>query len=336
MPDPTLSFETTSHTQACILTPLTLDHKRDFDRQFAATGVSLSDYSFANNICWQLHQRHFVTAVAGCMCLLALREGELLMPLPPLGQGPAQASALAACVALLERANPGPKVGDIRFVSPDLLPGLLASQGTWLRGHTLEVLPEHPDYLYRRAEMVELRGAAYKSKRSDINQLLRTHPQARALPLRQGDAGRVRALSRLWLRQRGNTGEMSDTVEGDPYEDGQDEESVAIGVAMRNFDALGLFGVRLMIGERLVGVTLGERMPTGVINVLFEKTDRSVPGAAQFIFREFCRALPDGALINTGDGCGSPSLARAKDSYRPVQLADKVLLRILRETHGPA
>ncbi|MFY0537545.1 phosphatidylglycerol lysyltransferase domain-containing protein [Nannocystis pusilla] len=210
---------------------------------------------------------------------------------------------------MLERANTGPVVGELRFVAPECVARLREHGDGWLRGHTLEVVPGSPDFLYRRSEMVELRGARYKSKRNDINQLLRTYPSARAEPLRQCDAEAVARLTRLWLSQRGGEQDHS-----------HDEEAFALAAAMQHFDALGLFGVRLMIGDALAGITLGERLPTGVVNVLFEKTDLDVPGASQFIFREFCRLLGDDALINTGDGAGSPSLVRAKESYRPVQL----------------
>lgn len=318
MPEPSRPLESTPQPDPWTITPLALDHKPAFDRALAAAGVSLSDYSFANNMCWQLRQRLFIASLAGSLGLFAERDGVLSMPLPPLGAPWQQAAALEACVALLERANDGACVGELRFVSPEFVARLREHGDGWLRGHTLEVLPESPDFFYHRAEMVELRGARYKSKRNDINQLLRTYPSARAEPLRQDDAEAVRLLGRLWLSQRG------------AHDHGHDEEAFALAAAMQHFDALALFGVRLMIGDTLAGLTLGERLPTGVVNVLFEKTDLDVPGASQFIFREFCRALPDDALINTGDGAGSPSLVRAKESYRPVRLGDKFRLRIWR------
>ncbi|WAS93646.1 DUF2156 domain-containing protein [Nannocystis punicea] len=317
MPDPSRPLDTTVQPAPWTITPLALDHKPAFDRALAAAGVSLSDYSFANNFCWQLGQRLFIASLADTLGLFGERDGVLSMQLPPLGAPWQQAAALEACVALLERANTGAVVGELRFVAPELVTRLREHGDGWLRGHTLEVVPESPDFFYRRSEMVELRGARYKSKRNDINQLLRTYPSARAEPLRQCDADAVALLARLWLSQR----------DGD-HDHAHDEEAFALAAAMQHFDALNLFGVRLMIGDTLAGITLGERLPTGVVNVLFEKTDLDVPGASQFIFREFCRLLDDDALINTGDGAGSPSLVRAKESYRPVQLGEKFRLRI--------
>ena len=63
---------------------------------------------------------------------------------------------------------------------------------------------------------------------------------------------------------------------------------------------------------------------------MFEKTDLEGPCAPVVIFREFCRQLCDDALINSGYGAGAPSLVRAKESYRPVQLGAKFTLRIWR------
>ncbi len=52
------------------------------------------------------------------------------------------------------------------------------------------------------------------------------------------------------------------------------------------------------------------------------EADRSVPGLAQFISREFCREAEAAGyeFINTLDDSGLPSLARSKHAYHPVRL----------------
>ena len=178
---------------------------------------------------------------------------------------------------------------------------------------------EGVDFIYNTADLVELHGADYKSKRSDINQLLRAHPTAVVEPLTVADADAVRELCLLWLRQRGCD---ADGRPATPY--GVEEEVHAILYAAQNLDALGLVGARLRIEDRMVGFTIGERLVTGCANVLFEKTDLTIPGASQLLFREFCRSLQGCPRITTGDGSGSDSLIRAKMSYRPVELAEKL------------
>ncbi len=64
-----------------------------------------------------------------------------------------------------------------------------------------------------------------------------------------------------------------------------------------------------------------ERLPN-VFCILLEIADRSVPGAAQTLFRECCReAAHQGyEFINTMDALGLPSLARSKRTYGPVAM----------------
>jgi hypothetical protein len=60
---------------------------------------------------------------------------------------------------------------------------------------------------------------------------------------------------------------------------------------------------------------------------LFEVADRSIPGLAQFIFRECCReaARRGHEWVNTMDDSGLPSLARSKMAYHPVRLVPQCI-----------
>jgi hypothetical protein len=59
-----------------------------------------------------------------------------------------------------------------------------------------------------------------------------------------------------------------------------------------------------------------------VFCVALEVADRTIPGLAQFIFRECCRAAhARGAeYINAMDDAGLPKLAKSKQSYRPAAM----------------
>ena len=51
-------------------------------------------------------------------------------------------------------------------------------------------------------------------------------------------------------------------------------------------------------------------------------------GLAQFIFSEFCRVnWFDRPLVNVGDDWGLETLAWTKQSYRPVKMLQKYVLR---------
>jgi hypothetical protein len=68
--------------------------------------------------------------------------------------------------------------------------------------------------------------------------------------------------------------------------------------------------------------TFGYELSPSVFCVLLEVTDHSIPGLAQFVFREFCREAAGRGyeFVNTMDDSGLPSLARAKQAYHPCRL----------------
>src|SRR6185312_11443044 len=74
--------------------------------------------------------------------------------------------------------------------------------------------------------------------------------------------------------------------------------------------------------------TFGETLGRQQSSITIEKTDLEVRGLAQFIFSEFCQKcwshLP---LVNVGDDWGLESLAWTKQSYRPVKMLRKFVMR---------
>lgn len=287
------------------LIPLSLAAMPWFRRAFDAAQVPISDYSFANNIAWHARQRLYYAEIDGCLCLFALREGRLTMQLPPLGPIDRAVRALDRCIDLMQRHN---RDGcfEVLCVHDALVEAFLGS--AWWR-HTAAIHSDPPDYLYSTVDLVELRGSAYKSKRNDINQLLRAHADVRVVPLGPEHLAEVTELCGLWMAQRGpGDGALADLAF---------EESQAIVYAVAHMDTLGLTGMRLLVDGRTDAFILGERLLPTVAHVLFEKSDRERRGAAQLIFREYCRTLLECPLVNTGDALGSDSLAQNKQSYRP-------------------
>ncbi len=52
---------------------------------------------------------------------------------------------------------------------------------------------------------------------------------------------------------------------------------------------------------------------------MFEVSDLSIKGAAQFMFRELCREMQSFDRINAGSASDLDNLARVKESYRPSE-----------------
>ena len=93
-------------------------------------------------------------------------------------------------------------------------------------------------------------------------------------------------------------------------------------VALTAPHSAGLIGAVVKVQGAVRAYTFGMWLTPAVFCVAIEVADRTIPGLAQFIFRECCRAARSrGAeYINTMDDSGLPRLARSKESYHPVAM----------------
>lgn len=298
------------------LYPFTIDTQPLFQHYRRLVDATLSDYTFANNIIWLSQKSGFYQVIEDCFCLFSLNGHCLTMLLPPLGRPERQARALAACFDIMDRYNPSPYLSAVEFVYRDFA-GLL-EPSRWLIERSL------PDYIYRTEDLIELKGNAYKTKRSEINQFRRAYSDHRMELLGPRHWDGIRALIDTWLRNRLKylgaeaIADFFYTVE---------QERRAIERALEHYDRLGLTGLALIIDGRLEGFTFGERITPDVANVLVEKTNFAIPGSAQYLFREFTKLFADCTYINVGDDLGLENLRRVKMSYRPALFGEKVTLR---------
>lgn len=306
------------------LYPFTIDAKPVFDRYVRYIETPLSDYTFANNIIWLSQKSGFYQIIEDCFCLFSLNGNCLTMLLPPLGARTNQSRALARCFEIMDGYNPSPYLSTVEFVYRDFT-NLLESPEDQTGAPSPWLVERHlPDYIYATSDLIELKGNAYKTKRSEINQFRRAHPDHRMEVLGPQHWDGIRDLINTWLKNRLQylTGEaIADffyTVE---------QERQAVERALAHYDTLGLHGLCLFINGRLEGFTFGERISPDVANVLVEKTNFAIAGSAQYLFREFAKTFSDCAHINVGDDLGLENLRRVKMSYRPAQFGDKVTLK---------
>jgi uncharacterized protein len=302
------------------LHPFTLETKALFEAFLAPYAVVLADYTFANNFMWLSRMSAFYRLIEDCFCLFALDGGRLTMLLPPLGAPDRQARALATCFDLMEAYAPGEAAVEYAYE------GFLALLHDGSRGGAARwrVAQGLPDYLYRTADLIELRGNAYKTKRSEINQFLRSHPEARLEPLGPQHHADIRALVSRWLKHRLCYLDADALTE---FFRTAELERLAIERILQHYERLELEGLCLTVDGRLEGFTIGERITADVASVLLEKTGPAVPGAAQYLFRAFAGVFADCTYINAGDDLGLENLRRTKMSYRPVRFEHRFTLR---------
>jgi hypothetical protein len=300
------------------LYPFTIEAKTLFDRYIKLIEAPLSDYTFANNIIWLSQKSGFYQIIEDCFCLFSLNGQYLTMLLPPLGVPTRQAAALDACFRIMDGYNRNPYSSMVEYVYREFVNILDLDDGRWLIERSL------PDYIYRTDDLIQLKGNAYKTKRSEINQFRRAHPDHRLEQLAPKHWDGIRGLIDTWLRNRIKY--MSGDLIADFFYT-VEQERQAIERALTHYDTLGLQGLCLFINDRLEGFTFGERITPDVANVLVEKTNFAIAGSAQYLFREFAKNFSDCTFINVGDDLGLENLRRVKMSYRPALFGEKISLR---------
>jgi hypothetical protein len=74
------------------------------------------------------------------------------------------------------------------------------------------------------------------------------------------------------------------------------------------------------IDHEIKAFSFGYQLSKDIFCILYEITDLSIKGLAQFIFRQFSQELKDYKYINIMDDSGLESLAKTKLAYRPLRL----------------
>jgi Fe-S-cluster containining protein len=290
--------------------PLNMQDKDRFDQAVNQVvprlGLPLAAFSFAYHYMWHRVLRYSWREIEGHFCLFAQSPDGVFLALPPLGTGPLE-PALTAAFDWMKERNRGSSVTRMENVPHALIDDI--------RELGYRIVARHPDYVYDAADLVALSGDAHKSQRAAWNRFVREQ-QGTVEPYRTGDRDACLELFRDWIAQK-------EQVEVDDYGRALLQDAGAAHDELLTHHALlGLVGAVVRVRGRIRAYTFGLWLTPTVFCVLLEVADRTIPGLAAFIFREFCRqAVTDGAQwVNTMDDSGLPSLAKSKHLYHPTHL----------------
>lgn len=266
-------------------------------------GHWFSGYAAAALLGWRDLVRYWWTELEGSLCLFAEEGGGYYMPLPPLGARP-EAKIFRRAWDLLDQLNEGRGVSRIEGIEPWEASRWVEAGFSWRSGEE--------EYFYRTAELADLHGDRYRSQRWGINRCLRA-ARLQLRPLREEDLVPCLQLYTQWaIRQQVRH-----------PEDPRFRSWIRDGLffhrrLMLDCASSDLTGLVAESEGRIRGYTFGAPVSALVFCVLAEITDRTVPGLAALLSREFCRRLRRTPWVNAmGDG-GFEGLRRAKLGYRPA------------------
>ena len=310
------------------LRPVELADRAVLNSCFASLIEPLSDYTFSQLFTWRNSLRILWKMIRGHLCVFANGTGDLTLLMPPIGDTGGDA-ALAEAFELMNAYNARRGVLDrsrVEYVSEELL-ARFDRTGFCAR-------PMGADYVYDVRRMIDLAGGDLASKRQARNRFMRNFSHRVETYRAQDHRDGCLALLEQWKIHQ----DAQHLEEPDSSSIKRSKESIATALCLDTAGELGLTGMvvyadagsngSVSAPSALRGFTFGEYLGADQSSITIEKTDLEARGLAQFIFSEFCRLhWADRPLVNVGDDWGLETLAWTKQSYRPVKLLRKYVLR---------
>jgi hypothetical protein len=190
------------------------------------------------------------------------------------------------------------------------------------------------DYLYSAESLANLPGTTYRKKRNHISRFSRTYANFELREITSENVTDALQVEKLWM----NNGAAAEPCEPSREceeaawaERSEDEKSrfaeyCAIQESLQHFDALGMKGAILYVEGKPVGMTMASQIISGVWDIHFEKVidEYANDGGYAVINKMFAATLSGARLINREEDIGIEGLRKAKLSYYPLTILDKI------------
>ncbi len=169
------------------------------------------------------------------------------------------------------------------------------------------------DYIYNSADLINLSGKKYHSKRNHLARFSELNYSF--APITDNDIDECIHFSTVTYNNKSSENEHSFIA-----------EQYAINTYFSYFNELGLNGGIIRIDGNIAAVTIGEKLNSDTFCVHIEKADTSFPGIYTGINNLFAKEFAsDSMFINREEDLGIEGLRKSKLSYKPVFLLEKYI-----------
>ena len=286
------------------LKALSLRDKKIFSRFLSLRRHMLSPYAFENIYIWKGLFKIEWAIINESLCVFFRDKTGSFLYLPPLCLR-RHPDALTQAFKIMDSLNKNRQISRIENIESNEL-ACFKRMGYFC-------YEKPPDYLCLRADLVNLKGVRFKSKRSSANYFTK-HYQFAYLPFSGQESMGCLALYKSWMSERAKKNR-------DPLYQGMLRDMQGcLEILLRDCLGLDVRGAVVKIGGSIKGFTLGFKLNPATFCILYEVTDLSIKGLAQFIFRQFCSGLKGYKYINIMDDSGLDNLKETKLSYHPLRL----------------
>jgi uncharacterized protein len=286
------------------LNKLSLSDQKLFNRYLDCRPHELAAFSFANIYIWRaLYDIHWVV-IEKNLCIFFSDALGCFMCLPPLGVKPGP-KVLWQVFAIMDKKNKNKDISRIENIQE--------KDRDDYRSLGYFTCAKYPDYLCLRSDLAFLKGNKFKSQRAAYNYFIK-HYDYRLRKLCLADRANCLNLFDSWIQER--QAQCKDNVYCGMLEDNRK----IIRDALANYKQLNLEGIVVRVNQELKAFSFGYQLNNNTFCILYEITDLTIKGLAQFIFRQFSQELKKYKYINIMDDSGLENLRKTKLAYKPVRL----------------
>lgn len=283
---------------------LSLKDQKLFDGFLKREEHGLSVYAFENIYIWKGLFDISWDIIADCLCVFFKDDLGVFLYLPPLGNCSAAGAAHEA-FRIMDTSNKNKEASRIENIEASTI----ESYSTL--GY--DCAQKSHDYVCLRSDLAALMGNKFKSQRASFNYFVK-HYDFEYLTFSSRYADECLKLYGRWMKMRKATN--PDYI----YQGMMLDSGNSLRNALRHCRELNFKGMVVKVGRKIKGFTIGYELHKDTFCILYEITDLSVKGLAQFIFAKFCSALNRYKYINIMDDSGLENLKKAKLSYHPHKL----------------
>jgi len=287
-----------------ILNKLSIKDKKIFDKYLVLDKHELAAYAFPNIYIWRKLFDISWSIIEESLCIFFKDNIGVFLYLPPLAKSN-KAQVVFRIFGILDKLNKNSQLAHIGNIEEKDL--------RFYQGLGFECLKRSNEYLCETKDLAGLKGNKFKSKRSSYNYFVK-HFDSEFRDLMPKDKKACLDLYSIWEKQRkvANPDYFYQEMLGD--------SRVSLEESLNNYEELRFKGAVVEVDRRIKGFTFGFELNKETFCILYEITDLSVKGLAQFIFARFSQTLNGYKYINIMDDSGLDNLKRVKLSYSPRRL----------------
>lgn len=286
------------------LQKISLRDREIFNEYLALARPELSVYAFENIYIWRTLFNIQWAVVKDNLCVFFQDKIGCFLYIPPQGETQ-KPEAIEGSFTIMDKINKNKNISRIENIEEKDLPVY--------RDLGYECKEKFGEYLCLRKELVKLAGDRFKSKRSAFNYFVKNY-KYEYMPFDLKYRDNCLNLYSRWMK-------FNKEKNADPLYRGLLMDSrLCLNALLNDYDGLQIIGRVVKMQQEIKAFTFGFKINQDSFCILYEITDLSVKGLAQFIFRQFCKELTGYKYINIMDDSGLANLKRVKLSYRPVKL----------------